>query len=76
MRHPEVDWRGISGLSNVLVHDYFEVDLETIRTIIQRDLPVLESAVRRPLEDPRAPSSMSNRLAVSASAPITRVTVS
>ncbi|MEK7731160.1 MAG: HepT-like ribonuclease domain-containing protein, partial [Planctomycetota bacterium] len=45
MRHPEVDWRGISGLRNRLVHGYFVVDLETIWTIIQRDLPVLASAV-------------------------------
>jgi hypothetical protein len=52
MRHPEVDWRGISGLRNVLVHGYFELDLETIWTIIQRDLPVLDSAVRRLLEEP------------------------
>jgi uncharacterized protein with HEPN domain len=46
LRHPEVDWRGISGLRNVLVHSYFEVDLETIWAITQRDLPVLESAVK------------------------------
>ena len=51
MRHPEVDWRGISGLRNVLVHSYFEVDLETIWTIIQRDLRVLEGAVKRLLEE-------------------------
>jgi uncharacterized protein with HEPN domain len=50
-RHPEVDWRGISGLRNFLVHSYFEVDLETIWTIVQRDLPSLESAVRRLLEE-------------------------
>ena len=45
LQHPEVDWRGISGLRNVLVHSYFEVDLETIWAITQRDLQVLESAV-------------------------------
>lgn len=50
-RHPEVDWRGISGLRNVLVHSYFEVDLETIWTIIQRDLPVLENAARQLAEE-------------------------
>ena len=27
-RHPEVDWPAISGLRNVLVHDYFAVDWE------------------------------------------------
>jgi uncharacterized protein with HEPN domain len=50
-RHPEVDWRAISGLRNVLVHAYFEVDLETVWTIIQRDLPVLEAAVKRLFEE-------------------------
>ena len=52
MRHPEVDWRGISGLRNVLVHSYFAVDLETIWTIVQQDLPALENAVKRLLEEP------------------------
>jgi uncharacterized protein with HEPN domain len=52
-RHPEVDWRGISGLRNVLVHSYFEVDLETIWAIVQRDLPVLEDAVLRLLKESR-----------------------
>lgn len=51
-RHPEVDWHAISGLRNLLVHAYFEIDFETIWTIAEQDLPVLESAIRRLLEDP------------------------
>ena len=54
-RHPEVDWPAISGLRNVLVHDYFAVDWETIWTIIQRDLPVLERAVRGLREEAPSP---------------------
>lgn len=41
-RHPEVDWRGISGLRNVLVHSYFEVDLEATWGIVERDLAGLK----------------------------------
>jgi uncharacterized protein with HEPN domain len=50
MRHPDGDWRGISGLRDVLAHSYFEVDLEAIRRIIHRDLPVPENAARQVLE--------------------------
>jgi uncharacterized protein with HEPN domain len=33
-------------MRNVLVHDYFEVDFETVWDIVTRDLPPLEKAVR------------------------------
>jgi len=56
LRHPEVDWRAISGLRNVLVHSYFEVDLETIWTIVSRDLSTLEGAVRQLLEESPPPA--------------------
>ena len=28
--HPAVDWKGLSGFRNVLVHDYLGVDLEYV----------------------------------------------
>ena len=45
-RHTEIDWKGISGFRNVLVHDYLSLDFETIWRIVERDLPPLESAVQ------------------------------
>jgi uncharacterized protein with HEPN domain len=45
-RHPEINWASIGGMRNVLVHDYFEVDFETVWDVVARDLPPLERAMR------------------------------
>jgi len=45
-RHSEIDWQSIAGMRNVLVHDYFEVDFETVWLVVTRDLPPLEKAMR------------------------------
>ena len=55
-RHPEINWASIAGLRNVLVHDYFEVDFETVWLVVTRDLSSLEKAMRAilaVLDEPR-----------------------
>lgn len=39
--HPETDWNGIIKLRHVLVHDYFQINVQTVWDIIQQELPLL-----------------------------------
>ena len=41
----EVDWRGLLGFRNVLVHDYLGVSVHRVWEIVRRDLPALKSAL-------------------------------
>jgi uncharacterized protein with HEPN domain len=44
--YPNVEWQDIKDFRNLLIHEYFGVDLEIVWKIIQDDLPVLMDAVR------------------------------
>ena len=41
--HPEMDWDAIAGLRHVLVHDYYQVNMETVWGVIQKDLQPLKT---------------------------------
>ena len=44
--HPEIDWKSIVGLRNVLVHDYLGVSILRIWEIVEHDLPDLKAKIR------------------------------
>ena len=52
--HPEVPWRRVAGFRDVVVHDYFKVDLEEVWRIVQGDVSAL-IAVIEPLVPPENP---------------------
>jgi len=48
--HPEIPWRQIIAMRNIVVHVYFEVDTEAVWLAVEQDLPKLEVKVRALLE--------------------------
>ena len=45
-RHKEIEWHKISGLRNLLVHDYLGIDINTVWVIINKELTTLKNAVQ------------------------------
>jgi uncharacterized protein with HEPN domain len=44
-QHPKIPWRSITALRNILIHEYFGVDLEIVWRVVDRRLPALKHHV-------------------------------
>lgn len=49
--HPEIAWPQIRGLRNILVHEYFGVDVDVVRDVVDTYLPPLAAALRGHVSD-------------------------
>jgi len=41
-QHPKIDWNGMVGFRNILVHDYLGVDVDRVWEIVSHDLPLIK----------------------------------
>ncbi|MBI5100381.1 MAG: DUF86 domain-containing protein [Nitrospirae bacterium] len=57
LRRSDVEWQDIKDFRNLLIHEYFGVDLEIVWKVIQEDLPGLMDAVREFMRDSGAESA-------------------
>jgi uncharacterized protein with HEPN domain len=46
-----VPWKQIIGMRNILVHEYFRIDAETVWTAVELQLPSLENEARKILAE-------------------------
>lgn len=45
-----IPWKKVTGSRDVLIHDYFEVDLESVWDTVTKDIPKLKQDIKKILE--------------------------
>ena len=50
-RHPQIPWKEIAGMRDILAHQYDRVDLKTIWDVIHDDIPELLAFIEPLLQD-------------------------
>ena len=44
-RYPEIEWKKIAGLRDVIVHGYFHLSLKLVWKITQNNIPILKKEI-------------------------------
>jgi uncharacterized protein with HEPN domain len=40
-QHPEIAWRNLAGMRDIIVHEYDQIDLDIVWDVIQHEIPQL-----------------------------------
>jgi len=49
-QHPEIPWLDIADFRNVLVHEYFRVDVDIVWFIVKQEIPKLKNQIEMILQ--------------------------
>lgn len=49
--YPEMDWKGVMGMRDIIAHHYFDLDAEIVYDVIKYDLPKLKDVLQQIIDD-------------------------
>lgn len=41
-KHPDIPWKQMAGMRDVLIHEYFDIDLSLTWSVVKRELPSIK----------------------------------
>lgn len=50
-KYPYVEWKRMIGFRNVLIHDYFGIDIESVWDTVINNIPLLKEQIKKMKED-------------------------
>ena len=49
--YPEIDWKGVKGVRDIISHHYFDLDAEEIFEICKTHIPTLHATIKQMIAD-------------------------
>ena len=50
-KYPDVDWKGLKGIRDVISHQYFDLDAEAVFNTSKKDIPQLIETLRQLIKE-------------------------
>lgn len=52
-QHPQIPWKSMAGLRDILIHQYFGIDYRTVWDIVKNKIPSYKNQIEELLRDVR-----------------------